>query len=350
LGKGVDMKSIKLILIATLFFLIFAILIAQNQLISIDIEEVLTIEGLGESLVYQKGSVTTDYEGNIYITDLEDNAVKKFNNKGELIAVAGKRGDEPGEFQGPNIIRYYRGKIYVSEVYSPGIQVFDDDLNFKSKIPIPFTMTDFNVLYEDRIAVSTLIKDRSETGFIFCIYFYDSRGNRAKKEEEGEEGEEKNEEDDKIIYSTDKDFTMMNTVSFQDYRKNYFMVAYDWKDKIDRYYKSGRLVWTRSLLDNKDAQTKNEEYSKRSFGVYPVETVFRAIALDRQGNLFILGGDLSENINRDVYVLSKDNELITTFTLPEASRTIHIDRNNFLYSRSEDGKKLIKYAIEYIFE
>lgn len=345
-----DMKSIKFILIATLVFSISAILIAQNQLIGIDIEEVLTIEGLGESLVYQRGSVTTDYEGNIYVTDLEDYSIKKFNKIGELIAVTGKKGDEPGEFQGPNIIRYYRGKIYVSEVYSPGIQVFDDDLNFKFKIPIPFTMIDFNVLYEDRIAISTLIKDRSETGFIFCIYFYDSKGNRAKKEEKGEEGEEKKEEDDKIIYSTDKDFTMMNTVSFQEYRKNYFMIAYNWKDKIDRYYKSGRLVWTRSLLDNKDAQTRKEGYSKRSFGVYPVEAVYKAIALDKQGNLFILGGDLSENINRDVYVLSKDNELITTFTLAEASRTIHIDRNNFLYSRSEDGKKLKKYAIEYIFE
>jgi hypothetical protein len=344
------MKFMKFILFGALVFSIFTILIAQNQITGIDIEEVLTIEGLGESLIYQRGSVTTDYEGNIYITDLEDYSIKKFNKIGELIAVTGKRGDEPGEFQGPNIIRYYRGKIYVSEVYSPGIQVFDDDLNFKFKIPIPFTMIDFNVLYEDRIAISTLIKDRSETGFIFCIYFYDSKGNREKKEGKGEEGEEKKEEDDKIIYSTDKDFTMMNTVSFQDYRKNYFMIAHNWKDKIDRYYKSGRLVWTRSLLDNKDAQTRKEGYSKRSFGVYPVEAVYKAVALDKQGNLFILGGGLSENINRDVYVLSKDSELITMFTLAEASRTIHIDRNNFLYSRSEDGKKLKKYAIEYIIE
>jgi hypothetical protein len=344
------MKSMKFILIAILVFSISAILIAQTQLIGIDIEEVLTIEGLGESLVYQRGSVTTDYEGNIYITDLEDYSIKKFSKIGELIAVTGKRGDEPGEFQGPNIIRYYRGKLYVSEVYSPGIQVFDDDLNFKFKIPIPFTMIDFNVLYEDRIAISTLIKDRSETGFIFCVYFYDSKGNREKKEEEGEEGEEKKEEDDKIIYSTDKDFTMLNTVSFQDYRKNYFMIAYNWKDKIDRYYKSGRLVWTRGLLGNKDSQTRKEGYSKRSFGVYPLEAVYKAIALDKQGNLFILGGDMSENVSRDVYVLSKDNELIAAFTLPEASRTIHIDRNNFLYSRSEDGKKLTKYAIKYFYE
>ena len=344
------MKSIKLILIVALFFSFLAVLIAQNQLVDIDLEEVLTIEGLGESLVYQRGSVTTDYEGNIYVTDLEDNSIKKFNNKGELVGFTGKKGEEPKEFQGPNIIRYYRGKIYVSEVYNPGLQVFDDDLNFKFEIPIPFTLTDFSVLYEDRIAISTLIKDRSETGFIYCIYFYDSKGNRLKKEEEVEEGEEKQEEDDKIVYSTDKDFTMLNTVSFQDYRKNYFMIAYNWKDKIDRYYKSGRLVWTRGLLNNEDAQTRREGYSKRSFGVYPVEAVYKAISLDKQGNLFILCGDLSENTSRDVYVLSKDNEFITTFTLPEASRTIHIDRNNFLYARSDDGKKLIKYAIGYIFE
>jgi hypothetical protein len=346
-GKGVEMKYINLIFIAILICFCFAILIAQNQIIGIDIEEVLTIEGLGESLIYQRGSVTTDYEGNIYVSDLEDYSIKKFNNIGELIAVNGQKGNEPGEFQGPNIIRYYRGKIYVSEVYRPGIQVFDDDLKFKSTIPIPFTMTDFSILYEDRIAVSTLIKDRSETGFIFCLYFYDSKGIREKKEVEGEEEKE---EDNKIIYATDKDFTMMNTISFQTYRKNYFMIAYDWKDKIDRYYKSGRLVWTRSLLGEEEAETRRESYSKRSFGVYPEETVYKAIALDKQGNLFILGGDLSESVSREVYVLSKDNELLAAFTLPEASRTIHIDRNNFLYSRSEDGKKLIKYKIEYIYE
>jgi hypothetical protein len=109
-------------------------------------------------------------------------------------------------------------------------------------------------------------------------------------------------------------------------------------------------VWTRSLFGEEDAEKRREKYSKRSFGVYPEEAVYKAIALDKQGNLFILGGDLSENISRDVYVLSKDNELLTEFTLPGASQTIHIDRNNFLYSRSEDGKRLVKYKIEYIFE
>ena len=338
------MKYAKLILITILFFCCFAILPAQNQLKSIYLEEVLTIEGIGGSLIYQRGSVTTDNEGNIYITDLEDYSIKKFNNIGELIKVTKKKGDEEGEFQGPNIIRYYRGKIYVSEVYRTGIQVFDEDLNFKFKIPIPFTMTDFNIIYEDHIAASTLIKDRSETGFIFCIYFYDSKGNRKK---EGEEGKE---EDNKITYSTDKNFSMMNTISFNVYRKNYFLVAYDWKDKIERFYKNGRMVWTRSLLGKSEAKTIREKYPKLAFGVYPVEAVYKSIALDTHGNLFILGGDLSENINRDVYVLSINNRYLTTFTLPEASRTIHIDGKNFLYSRSEEGKTLKKYALEYIYE
>lgn len=328
------MKYGKLILVPILFFLCFAIFEAQDRLESIDIEEVFTIEGLGKSLIYQRGSVTTDREGNIYITDLQDYSIKKYNKIGELIKVSGKKGDEPGEFQGPNLIRYYKGKIYVSEIYRPGIQVFDEDLNFEFTIPIRVTATDLNIIYEDRIAVSTLRDDKSDGDYIFCIYIYDSEGN----------------EQDRIIYFTDNKFTMMNMISFEVYRKNYFLVAYTWKDKIGRFYKNGRLVWLKNLLGKKKAETEREKYSKRSFSEYPVEAVYKAVALDTYGNLFVLGGDLSENINRDVYVLNKDGEHLTTFTLPEASRDIHIDRNNFLYSRSDEGKTLKKYILKYIYE
>lgn len=330
------MKYAKLILITILLLCCFIISEAQNRLKSIVIEEVLTIEGIGENLRYQRSSVATDNEGNIYITDLEDYSIKKFNNVGELIKVAGKKGDEPGEFQGPNIIRYYRGKLYVSEVYRPGIQVFDEELNFKFKIPIRFTVTDFNIVSEDRIAVSTLRQEKSEADYIFCIYIYDREGNEK--------------EEDKIIYSTEKKFSMMNTVSFDVYRKNYFLIAYDWIDRIERFYKSGRLVWIRDLLGKKKARTRREKHSKRLFGVYPIEAVYKSIALDRHGNVYILGGDLSENISRDVYVMSINGHHLTTFTLPEASRTIHFDKENFLYSRSEDGKTIKKYSLEYIYE
>ena len=258
------------------------------------------------------------------------------NNVGELIKVAGKKGDEPGEFQGPNIIRYYRSKLYVSEVYRPGIQVFDEDLNFEFKIPIRFTVTDFNIISEDRIAVSTLIQDKLEADYIFCIYIYDQEGIEA--------------EEDRIIYSTEKKFSMMNTISFGLYRRSYFLIAFDWIDRIERYYKSGRLVWTKNLLGEKRARTRREKHSKRVFGVYPVETAYKSITLDRHGNVYILGGDFSENISRDVYVMSINGHHLTTFTLPEASRTIHIDRKNFLYSRSEDGKTIKKYSLEYFYE
>jgi hypothetical protein len=72
--------------------------------------------------------------------------------------------------------------------------------------------------------------------------------------------------------------------------------------------------------------------------------------MDIYGNLFILSGDLSEYKNREVYVLSKHGEHLATFILKEPSNTIHIDNENYLYSRSLEGRILKKYVLEYVYE
>lgn len=329
------MKCAKLILITLLFLCCFTQLPAQKKLRGIQIEEVLAIGETNDDLIYQRPGITTDYDGNIYITDLRDNSIKKFNKNGELIKETWRKGGAEG-LQGPNIIKYYRNKLYVSEVYSPGILVFDKNLDFESKIPIRFTMTDFNIISRERIVVSALIYDWFEGNFISCLYIYDFEGN---------ENEEK-----RIIYSTDKKFTMMNMINFVMDRGNNFFIAYSWKDKIERYANNGRLLWTESLLDKKSIKTRIERSSKRTFGEYPVEIVYKAIEMDKHGHIFILGGHLSVNNGRDVYVLNKNGKYLTTFILPESSHAIHIDRSNYLYSRSDKGITLKKYVLRYIYE
>lgn len=327
------MKYPKLSLITILFFCCISILPAQRRL-SVYIEEVLAIGEKFEDLIYQRPGVTTDNEGNIYISDLENNSIKKYNKNGELIKESVQKGEESEEFRGPSLIKYYNGKLYVSEVYKPGIQVLDRNLEFEFKIPIRFTMTDLNIISRDQIAVSALIYDWFEGNFVSCIYIYDSKG----------------EEKEKIIYSRDRNFTMMNMINFVVDRRYNFFIAYTWKDKIGRYNKDGKLLWTKSLLDNKKVKTRIEKGSKPTFGEYPVEAVYKSIALDTRGNLFVLGGHLSENSCRDVYVLSKSGQHLTTFTLPETSHVIYIDRKNFLYSRSDKGMTLRKYALKYFYE
>jgi len=319
---------------ASILFL-FALLPAQDQMKGIVLEEVLAIGDIEGALMYQKVGMTADNEGNIYLTDLKGDSIKKFNKIGEFVGKAGKCGNGPEEFNEPGIIKYHNDKLYVTESYRPGIHVFDKDLKFKFKIPLPFTVTDLNIISNNQFAVSTLARDRSEEGdFNFCIYSYDIAGN----------------EKEKIIYATSKNFTMMNMVNFQIDRSKNFLVAYCWKDRIEKLDKNGNVLWAKSLLGNKVPRTKKIKGTKLTLEEYPVEMVYKAITLDAFGNLFILGGDLSENRSQDVYVLSSDGQFLVTFTLPESSSAITIDSKNYLYSRSEDGLRIRKYQMEYQYE
>lgn len=327
------MKSSKLISVISSLFCVFTVLPAQSQLKEIHLEEVLAVAEIEGEVVYQKVGVTADDEGNIYLTDIK--SIKKFNKVGQLIGEIGIIGAGPGAFNGASLIKYYNNKIYVTDSRRPGIYVYDKNLDFKYKIPLRFTITDLNFISDDRVAVSALRRDRSEEGdFLFCIYTYDSKG----------------EETEKIIYSTSKNFTMMNMINFRIDRRNNLLVAYCWKDKIEKFDRNGNLLWTRSLLEGKSARTGRQKGTKLTLVEYPLEAVYRAIALDTNGNFFILGGDLSENRGGDVYVLNENGEYLTKFTLAESSHSIHIDSKNYLYSRSENGLMVRKYALEYVYE
>jgi hypothetical protein len=329
------MKSSKLISAVIFSFSLLAFLPAQEQLRRIVLDDVLVIDEIEGGVMYQKVGVTTDSEDNIYLTDLKGDSIKKFNKIGELMKKTGRNGKGPEEFNEPSLIKYFNDKLYVTESYRPGISVFDGDLKFNSKIPIRFTVTDLNFTSGNQIAVSTLVRDRSEEGdFNFCIYLYDSAGN----------------EKGKIVYETSKIFTMMNMINFKIDRSNNLLIAYCWKDKIEKLDRNGNLLWVKSLLGNREVRTKKIKGTKATLSEYPQETVYKAIALDTYGNLFVLGGDLSENRNRDVYVLRSDGQHLLTFTLPESSHTIHIDSKNNLYSRSENGLIVRKYALKYIYE
>lgn len=329
------MKSSKLISAVILSFTLLAFLPVQEQLRRIVLDEVLVIDDIEGRAMYQKVGMTSDSEDNIYLTDIKGDSIKKFNKIGELMEKKGRSGKGPKEFNEPSLIKYFNDQLYVTESYRPGISVFDKDLKFKSKIPLRFTVTDLNFTSDNQLAVSTLVRDRSEEGdFNFCIYIYDSAGN----------------EKGKIAYETSKSFTMMNMINFKIDRSNNFLIAYCWKDRVEKLDKNGNLLWVKSLLGNKEAATRKIKGTKVTLSEYPLETVCRAVALDTYGNIFILGGDLSENKNRDVYVLRSDGQHLLTFTLPESSHTIYIDSKNNLYSRSENGLIVRKYALKYIYE
>ncbi len=81
--------------------------------------------GFGES---SAGGIAADTAGNIYVTDQFRSVVSKFSPSGERLATFGKKGSEPGAFQGPRGIAVDRqGNVYVADEYNNRIQKLDPE-------------------------------------------------------------------------------------------------------------------------------------------------------------------------------------------------------------------------------
>jgi len=315
-------------------FLLFTLLLASvlfsylvssgKELKKISLEEVLSIGRLDDDALFQWTGVVTDSQGNIYVTDSMDYSIKKFDSRGKFVKKEGRKGQGPGEFMAPRFLDCNEKFLYASDQYVPGVQVFDKELNFKRRISIKKPISDLKILSDFRIAVASLFKDK-----IASIFIYTAEGELIKK----------------FRYSEEKMPLMMELVSFDFDEDGNLYVAYTFQDRIEKFNKDEKKLWSNKLLKVKIVKRK-----KISSYVVPTEVVYKDVALDSSGNLFILGGHLSKNRSRDVYVISPEGKHLTTFTLSDSSHCIYIDKENFLYSRANEGVTLKKFKMHYFYE
>ena len=283
------------------------------------LEEVLTIGSFEDDYLYQWVGVAADAEGNIYVTDAMDYSLKKFDAAGNLLAKTGRRGQGPGEFTAPRLLDISEHYLFVTEQYQPVVKVFDKNMQYQFHIPLQGPAGDFMAIGDNLVAVMVL-SARSESR----LHFYDQKGTLVKT----------------VPFSERPSQMLMDMVSFDLDSLGNLYLAYNFADRIVKFDGSGKKVWSKPLLGIK--QVKREKISSH---VVPTEIVYKDVALDRYGNLYVLGGKFSKNRSRDVYVLSPDGDLVSTLTLPDTSHCIYIDSKNFLYSRANDGITLKKYRM-----
>jgi hypothetical protein len=298
---------------------------AGREPVRIHLEEVLSIGSFDDDVFFQWVAVVAD-SGKLYVTDTMDYSVKLFDRKGNFLKKAGRRGQGPGEFTAIRFLGISGQSLYVTDQNMPGIQLFDKDLNYKRKIPILIPISDIKVISDDKIAVSSLSADEEKKGRIF-IY--------------NQEGEVLRE----IRYLDKKAPLMLDMVCFDFDPQGNLYIAYTFQDKVEKFNEEGKKLWSKRLVKVKKPETKKIQ----SFEV-PTKVIYKDLALDSSGNLFVLGGHYSKNPSRDVYVLSPEGRLLTTFTLPDTSHCIYIDSQDYLYSRANEGVTLKKFKMRYIYE
>jgi len=321
------MKLIKpLFLVSFLVIAIHAHLpfLSGKDIQKILLEEVLSIGSLEDDALFQWVGVISDSDSYIYVTDNMDYSLKKFDDQGNLLKKTGRKGQGPGEFLAPRYLSISNELLYVTDQFKSEIQVFDNNLNYSRSVPISMPVADLKVLSDDEIAVATISTAKAGRIFIF-----NSKG-KIKRE---------------LQYADKKSPLLMDNVNFDfDSQGNLYLV-YNYQDKIEKFDPEGRKIWTKKLLKIK--KIKREKVGQFTL---PTKFVYKDVALDSSGNLFILGGSFSKNPSCDVYVLNPEGKRLTAFTLPDSSHCIYIDSNDFLYSRANEGVTLKKFKIKYVYD
>ena len=79
----------------------------------------------------EPGGLTIDSQGNLYVADIFNHRVQKFDSEGNFLAQVGGNGPDEGQFNEPwGVAVDAEGNVYVADSFNHRIQKFDADLNF----------------------------------------------------------------------------------------------------------------------------------------------------------------------------------------------------------------------------
>lgn len=319
----------KLILLSAAVAAGFSMLAAGTA--PITLKRLFRIGGEDNELIYRWAGLCTDGEENIYVTDMQDHAVKKFDRNGKFIARAGRKGEGPGEFTSMGHIVHCRGRLYVSQQMNPGLTVFSKDLEFI-----------------DRIAPELLVLSMAERNnrlFVSSPFQIDTPSRVAGISEDGalDHGAVSTENGGELVPGRDSwgFFKDMVTIAVDGELAIY--CANLWINRVVKYDKGHRL-----LKEASPPQLgKAFQASSKSEAGLPQEMFFKDIAVDARGYVYLLCGRMLKGEKPGILVLNRDLDHVATLRLDESSHLLHVSRANRLYVRAEGGMAIDVYEIRY---
>ncbi len=87
--------------------------------------------GNGPGSFDEPGGLTIDSQGNLYVADIFNHRVQKFDSEGNFLAQVGGNGPDEGQFNEPwGVAVDSQDNVYVADSFNHRIQKFDSDLNF----------------------------------------------------------------------------------------------------------------------------------------------------------------------------------------------------------------------------
>ena len=311
-----------------LLILIENISFSQPKVKSINLREVYTIGSSDQSLFIQVGDIACDNKGSIYISDQYQYKVKKFDSKGDFLSEFGKRGKNSGEFQaGPSKIDCVADTIAMVDLGTTRILFSTINFSMINEITTSSPIIDIAFDKHGRLYTSMIPFGDKEN----IVGLYDRNGNIISRVP---------------LYKTGRD-PLFNIAMLCVDTNGYLIVGYSYINKIivcnDKYQ-----ILTQFKIEGLPDESVANKLEGAKFGSMPEGELFRDIAVDNKGYIYLLGGFYSKHPNKDVFVTNRNGDLLTTFVLPDESGILYVDRNGFLYTREQKRTIVKKYAVQYV--
>jgi len=283
------------------------------------LEQVLSIGGPDEDLLFLWTGVSVDRDDNVFLIDTLDYSVKKFDSRGRFLKKAGRKGQGPGEFEKALGVAVAEEAVYAWDLNARAIQVYDRNLVYRKSFPTPGFVDTVIPRSDGSLAVGL----RASTGLMKIVIL--SAEGRILRE---------------IGFSGPDAPGLTDSISIAIGPAGGYYLGHLFRDLVERRNADGERIWGKAPWGVKSIASEDVKGLK-----VPTESCVLSVARDSQGRLFVLGGKKAENPGRAVLVFNADGSTAAGFALPEPSHSLYFDHRDFLYVAADGGVTMKKYRV-----
>jgi hypothetical protein len=260
--------------------------------------------------------IVVDDKGSLYVCDYKENNIKRFDAAGKFLGTIGKKGQGPGDLNGPNELEFSRERVYVREGMNMRVSILKPDGSVIKLVPIDFQKgfwQAMRALPDGRFVVQKEIVHREDLNapqdFILELYSSDLDFIKSIYERQIRRNKYINEPrygnipipfspdvywdvtpDGKIVLGYSKkyeiDFYDLEKGKVSSFSHRYTPVEVGTQDK-DQFFQ-GIMVATMTDAGERNVKRGAPDYMIKNTEFPKIFPAFRDIKVDLQGNVWII--------------------------------------------------------------
>jgi hypothetical protein len=314
--------------VSVLAYILSLICLSLCPACHVEVREVKSFALVGGEQFLGVFGVSQDSRGNLLVADKLKYRVCLVGKGGRLLKSVGGRGEGPGQFLGPGPIDASGEIVAVADFASSRVTVYDRELRFRSTLKAPGPVSDLHFDSQGRLWLAIFTGDPARV-LVRCDLSGRVGSAIPLKHTHGD--------------------PFGDIITFAFTPRDELVVAYYLSNRVEVWDTNGFCVREFGVPTLPEEPRYSElEPSILQRGIrFPEGEIFRDVAVDRSGRIFLLTGDYSEHPDRDVIILDSLGHYSSTMTLPYAASLMTFSKGRTAYFVDRNRLLIRKYRMSH---